>query len=292
MIRRTLMAIGVATAAFGCSIDEPRPARGEVALTPLEPATLVSVAPSDLMTSIAATPLMIYLDYGPGGLVETSVLEAVADAVELRTYPELEPVEHQVNLEPSDPLSLQTQENTAGRAAIEVVPAQSLANRWYVLCISALPSLVRANVRTGNTQAAHLGAVVARFNPGSAPVLQSLALCPNGAATVSFSENVVATPGLTTALVLKRTGAGNCAMLPPIGDAPASIGFTCATDVSSSLVSLTAAQGISGSSDIPLGHLDGQAVSNSALVSFGTATYSVDLGTAPMAGGGCRVWRP
>lgn len=203
---------------------------------PLSP-VMVSFAPGDLTSSTGATPIKVFVEKG-GQAVDAETLDRLADQIDLRTYPELEPVDAEVTVVESarpgrpaarggddkgddkDAASEPVRDNP-GRAALVVRPSRPLAERWYVVSIAAMPEGARPVAWTGVTET-HLGAFAARFHPGSQPVLRDVRLCAKAqgrAARVvaTFSEGLRVDAARAAGLVRVRDGATGeaCALVPP-----------------------------------------------------------------------------
>ena len=78
-------------------------------------------------------------------------------------------------------------------AYVEVTPSTTLADRWYAMVLSALPSGVSLP-RLASHETLPDGTIGARFSPGSHPTLTSVRVCEKGSGQTvviaDFSERV------------------------------------------------------------------------------------------------------
>lgn len=226
-------ATGPAAPAQAARAPEAAHAHGAGDTAPLVPVRL-SFAPGDLSSDVGATPLTVFAEKA-GQAVDDEVLEKLAAELELRTYPEMEPVEVEIDIVssvPEDHLSpregrkgrfapSEAPRDHAGRASLVVRPLRPLSSRWYVLSLATLPAGAEAVAWTGATDTL-LGAFAARFHPGSQPVLREVRLCEKqqGAAArvvATFSEGMRIDPADAAKLARAAEGQSGeaCTVVTP-----------------------------------------------------------------------------
>lgn len=242
----------------------------------LSPVTL-SFAPGDMSSSAAGGPITLFVDAGSRA-ADADLLEKVAEQLELRTYPELEPVDFEVRIVPAAPASrpvrsggdkrsnaVEPLRDNPGRASIVLLPRRPLESRWHVVSLAQLPAGTRP-VAWNGVEAPALGAFAARFHPGSAPVLREVRLCEKqgGRAArlvASFSEGLRIEPSraekLTRALETK-SGEACQVVAPAVADVPQSmIEIDCPASVlQSGRVELSLSAGLVSMSGAPLSSIE------------------------------------
>jgi hypothetical protein len=195
----------------------PAPAPQALDTAPAQAPVTLAFAPGDLTSSTFDTPITLFAE-GGGQPVDEALLQEIASQIDLRTYPELTPVDVDVHVVPSarpvrpvrsgnDKSSVASEppEGDSVRARIVLTPRRPLADRWHVVSLAALPRGTRPVAWTGVVDAA-LGAFAARFHPGSAPVVRDVRLCEKQDGRVArviatFSEGLRLDPARVEQLV-------------------------------------------------------------------------------------------
>src|SRR5262245_47231452 len=116
---------------------------------------MLSFAPGDLTIATFNGPITLFADNGGQG-VDEALLEKIAVQIELRTYPELAPVDVDVRVVPSarptrpvrsgddkKAVGSELLRESPGRASIIVRPLRPLASEWHVVSLAALPEGTR-----------------------------------------------------------------------------------------------------------------------------------------------------
>ena len=254
------------------------------AVVPAE-APRVSIGPVDVLTNTGATPLTILVD-GRGRSVPLAnapgALDAVAAAIQLRTYPELSPVAATMAIGPPT-------DGTAPRSIV-VTPAAVLQPRWYVLSVTTLPDGVvpLSDLRLYGTS---LGAVASRFNTASAPVLRKLQISEKNLVLVHFSEGVNV-DGAGSYISIRDT-AGICPFTP-VGDSRQLVekaAFQCSSVWNDARVHFELRPGLQSATGTALGILHTAAGSSSAVVGAGELAIDIDVSSL-IAESGVRTWVP
>ena len=203
----------------------------------------------------------------------------VAANVSLRLYPEqtLVPVVTKLVTTTLDgvPTTSSTDPSQPVNKVLQVTPQTSLADRWFALVVSSLPPGFTPGGQVPGV--ARLGAVAARFRPGSAPVVRQVRLAQSGNVEVVLSEGVVVTNAQASQLTVSAPGGGACTMTPPTIARPVtSVGFNCpASAWASARVHIQLGSGLLSPSGVPLGIFDVGACSQGTVVS--TTGYATDL---------------
>jgi hypothetical protein len=266
----SMMGIVLGAAACQSTPEEPVtgpaiPAQAQEAVddTPALSPTMLSFAPGDLSSSTSSTPITLFVDSGAQG-ADADLLEKLVEQIELRTYPELEPVDFDVRVmpaaRPSRPVrsgdgktsaATEPLRDNPGRASIVLLPRRPLASRWHVVSLAALPAGTRP-VAWNGVEAPALGAFAARFHPGSAPVLREVRLCEkqDGRAArviAAFSEGLRVEPSRAAKLArAQEPGSGEaCTVVTPV-----------AADVPQSMLEIDCPASVLKSRNVDLG-LDG-----------------------------------
>jgi len=150
---------------------------------------VLQLEPMDMMTAVGDSPLHVLVSKLDAADA-SRVLERVASAVKLRTWPELAEVATNASK------SVETSSSTtqAGYGHVYLQPAAPLTDRWYALVLESVPAGVElpAFASVHQTEA---GKHVARFRVGSQPVVTGVRLYDKEGqkqvAYVDFSERVV-----------------------------------------------------------------------------------------------------
>jgi hypothetical protein len=149
----------------------------------------LQLEPMDMMTAVGNSPLHVLVSK-LGTADASDVLERVAAAVQLRTWPELDEVPTTTSQSVEGPGA----GDQAGYGHVYLQPSTPLTDRWYALVLESVPSGVDlpafASVHTTDS-----GKHVARFRVGSEPVVTGLRVYAKEAQKqvvyVDFSERVV-----------------------------------------------------------------------------------------------------
>jgi hypothetical protein len=266
---------------------------------PARPFPTLWLQPGDLVTSTGQTPIRAWLD-NQGAPVEPSVLTTVASVLELREYPSLKIVP--VSLTTYNPPVLTTPADMPGkgstttaprareeRAYVEVQPKSPLADSWYVLSLSSIPSGVRP--APWSAQSPPAGAYAVRFHTASQPVLSRVLLCKKAQgvhrAIFEFSENVVAsTPNVGAVARVDQPASGKTCTYANAGPVAASsmrwIDESCENFSESDPWRINLSAGLASPSGVPVGTFAG----------VRTVQQSVRIASLQDADNGCKVWRP
>jgi len=177
--------------------------------SPDRPRPALQLEPMDMMTAVGDSPLHVLVSKLDAADA-SRVLERVASAVKLRTWPELDEVPTTASR------SVETSASTtqAGYGHVYLQPAAPLTDRWYALVIESLPAGVELPT-FANIHKTDSGQHISRFRVGSQPVVTGVRLYEKEGqkqvAYVDFSERVVG-----DALGVVVTGpAGKCQGAPP-----------------------------------------------------------------------------
>lgn len=167
---------------------EPVPA-GEERWLPLggRPGAQLELQPADLTTSFGETPLTVTV-FNHGSPVGKKALDAIAQSVKLKRWPELTDVPLQVtNI--ADASGVQQADQFAH---ITFASQEPLTDRWYALLVDRLPPGIQWPEFT-NLYDLPAGGKATRFRIGSEPVVASVRVYSKGigdVAYVDFSERV------------------------------------------------------------------------------------------------------
>jgi hypothetical protein len=213
------------------------------------------MTPGDLTSDTATTPLTI--DFLSDAMPDDAV-QAVASAVQLRSYPSLTPLPFaiQVITQPAGPYSYSKQ--------IAVVPSSPIGNHWAVLSISALPTVAdlpqgfRPEYEFPDSEP-NLGIMVAHFTPAAVPILRYAAVSQTGWVTLNLSERV--DPSSAATGVQATVGGTPCTTDASSGG----VGFNCPASVYTSGFHL-AMHGLRAVGGAPIGVLRLGACSEATLV--------------------------
>jgi hypothetical protein len=145
------------------------------ASTPLRPAPMIQIQPSDLTTSIDKSPLRIGVD-NLGTPVGPAILQAVAREARLYEWPEMNEVQFSVTTHDVTQTHAPSGYKSGEFAYVEITPASALADRWYAITLSSLPSGVTLP-RYAQHETLPGGAIGARFSPGSHPTVSAIRVC-------------------------------------------------------------------------------------------------------------------
>lgn len=299
MLRRVLV---VASLAFcACNRGSELPASdsgGQDAGFPVTDSRprLIST-PDDLTSDVGAAPLIFNVER----YISAADLQAVAAAVSLRTYPELQPVLatttfHLAETPSTGPvLKDAAWQQVDSNSYVTVLPSSALdPAQWYVMTVDTLPTTV---MPPGFGPIAKEGPRYgARFRLGSAPVVREIDALQDGRVVVGFSEGVtVDETTVATMLKVMNPDSSACSYLPNESTTPppnfGGVFYQCDKTVLSSkslFVSLT--PGLAAPSKAPLSWIDGSASTSATLASTSGQflVTSFPLG----CGGGCIEWRP
>ncbi len=234
------------------------------------------VEPGELLSDISFTPLSVTTR---DGVASIALLQAIASATSLRTYPELQVVPMTTSIAPPK---------------VHVEPSTPLdPTRWYILAVDPTPAGVRPP-QVGVTLDGHT-TYASRFFVGSSPVIRRVEAMDTGIVDIKFSEGVSIDPNtLASFLSLRNADASACTYVPDgLPSAPpyrTSVRFACATAAATTPLTLTLTPGLQGGSGLPLGWLDGTAKTQGTLI-ITSGTFKLTANMEP-CGKGCTAWRP
>jgi len=148
-------------------------------------AEIIQVQPFDMTTAFGSTPMQL-LVYNSGSPAGDALLDEIARAISLTTWPEQDVI-----------ATTSTITDTSGKsgedqyAHVHVSPSMQLEDRWYALRVADLPKGVRWS-NTPNLLALPGGAYAARFRTGSGPVVAGARVNAKGSSNVylDFSEKI------------------------------------------------------------------------------------------------------
>lgn len=268
---------------------------------PTRPPPALWLQPTDLMTSTGETPIRILLD-NSGAPVDSALLDTVAAAAELRTYPGLAPVS--VTSKTFNPAPITTPADTPTKggapsaptgsgtnqpAYVELTPTAALKDSWYVLSLKSIPAGVRTAPWSAPTPP--VGAYAVRFHTGSHPVLSRVLLCRKAPgvhrAVFEFSENVQATSvAVDLAARVEQPGAGKACAYANSGPLAASsmrwLDANCTGFAEAAPWRISLAPGLTAPGGEPVRTFNGDV----------TLQQDVDWATLVDGDNGCKVWRP
>jgi hypothetical protein len=172
------------------------------------PTPALQLEPMDMMTAVGDSPLHVLVSKLDAADA-SSVLERVASAVKLRTWPELE----EVPTSSSKSVETSTSTMEAGYGHVYLQPTAPLTDRWYALVLDFVPPGVELPT-FASVHKTEAGQHISRFRVGSQPVVTGVRLYQKEGdvqvAYVDFSERI-----LGDALGVVVTGpAGKCQGAP------------------------------------------------------------------------------
>jgi hypothetical protein len=236
---------------------------------------------ADLGTDIAETIPRVAIE-NAGNPLDRAVLDGLALATNLVTWPENVTVSAAADVQ-NIPAGVAEKANY--RAFIYLRSQVPLTDRWYALRVSMLPSgLHWANQQSNLAQAD--GSLLARFRPGSDPVMTDIQMCAvaaNQAIRVTFSERMTATTPLDSSVHVSSGDASvDCAAdsNPIPTDGAFSVSWKCAALDPSAQTRIHPEKTFKSLS----GKL-GRDPNNTEL------DYSFMLNALPTDASGCRVYR-
>lgn len=269
--------------AGGFPVDDSRP--------------LLFSTPDDLTSDVGITPLTFNVE----GNITAPDLQAIANAVSLRTYPELQPVLatttiHLAELAPTGPqLKDGATQATDPNSYVTVIPKAALnQNQWYVMTVDTLPTTVKPP-GTGplKKEASKYGA---RFRLGSAPIIRQIDAIQDGGVVVRFSEGVaVDEKAVGNMLKVMNPDSTACSYVPNGSTTPPpnflGVTYKCdKTAFSSKSLSVSLSLGLAAPSKAPLTWIDGNASTSATLANtsgqFSATSFPLNCGA------GCVGWRP
>jgi hypothetical protein len=157
---------------------------------PDRPKPTIQLEPMDMMTAIGSSPLHVLVSRLGTAADAGDVLERVAAAVALRTWPEFEEVPTTV----SKSIEASGSNEHAGYGHVHLQPTTPLTDRWYALVLESVPSGVELPA-FASVHETDSGKHVARFRVGSQPVVTGLRVYEKEGQKhvvyVDFSERVV-----------------------------------------------------------------------------------------------------
>jgi hypothetical protein len=149
----------------------------------------IQLEPMDMMTAVGDSPLHVLVSKLRADDAN-DILDRVAEAVSLRTWPELE----EVRTASSSSVENSGSSEQAGYGHVYLQPATSLADRWYALVLDAVPGGVDVPAFAG-VHVTDTGKYVSRFRVGSQPVVTGVRLYEKEGRKqvvyVDFSERVL-----------------------------------------------------------------------------------------------------
>jgi len=155
----------------------------------------VWLEPGDLMTAVSDVDAKAVVTSETP--LEATLVQAIESRLSLLTYPDLKPV------------AFKTQSRIAPektRAEIRLRPAAKLGNSWYAIRLTSLPAGVAKASERAEQIAVAGGAVIARFHPGSFPVIRRVERCGVDGVpwlVVHFSERLHSTSSADVLSALK-----------------------------------------------------------------------------------------
>lgn len=279
----------------------PPPSAGDGSFPLGDSRPTLSSTPDDLTSDVGAAPLT----FNVNGNISASDLQAVADGVSLRTYPELQPVSvttttHLAETAPTGPMpktdaAAPPVDVNAYSSYVVVLPTSALTqDQWYVVTVDTLPAAVKPpGLGPLKKESPRYGA---RFRLGSAPVIRQIDAIQDGTLIVRFSE-AVAVDEKTVANLLKvaNPDSSECSYVPNGSTTPppnfGGVSYKCAKAAySAKSVTVTLSPGLAAPSQAPLAWVDASASTSAALTSTSGqfSATSFPLG----CGAGCVTWRP
>jgi hypothetical protein len=159
--------------------------------------------PNDNSTMVATSPLGLGIE-GPATEVPTDLVASVAAAVSIVTYPELTPVDTHAEV-----AQARAQEGAPARATVTLEPTSPLTDRWYAVRLPTMGSNLHMAAFQPHRRMPD-GSVVARFRPGSEPVISGVRICGPRSGSyrvlVDTSEQIAATDRLVDSIRLLQGG--------------------------------------------------------------------------------------
>jgi hypothetical protein len=259
----------------GCSKSAPS---NEPASTPPVPPIVgnpVWFAPDDLMTDVASTPLSVNFGSPPAD----DVVDTIRAGIAVRTYPGRQAIAFSTTIR----TALSAGKGYPPSKYIDIVPQASVSNQWIVLSIATLPVGFRSGSAVPNNEP-DLGAVVARVNGGSAPIVRLARLGGTGTGgdvtrfELVLSERIaLSTATLGSYLRVSSTDGTPCRFLTvPNLTGYSTIDFDCpGIRDSSQQAHLEMHAGLQGLSGVPLGVL--RIPCDRSVSPAGPAEYNADL---------------
>lgn len=180
--------------------------KGTTATPPPADANRVWFAPDDVMTAVDSSPIFLSFQNSPSD----SDLELIRSRVEVRTYPARSavPFRASVRTSPTSPSGETTSKY------VDVSVEAPGPGSWLVASVATLPDGYRSGSAVDNNEP-DLGAVVARINRGSAPVIRLVRYTEKGRVSLLLSEGVVVDPAtIGTAARVSGTDGTECKFVP------------------------------------------------------------------------------
>ena len=186
------LALTAAFASFGCvnapdekpalEGDAPSATNAPAATTATAPASVsLWIEPGDGATHTGDTALRLGVR-GVDRARGAAALRAIANGIRLETWPERAPVAATVTLDDA-----RGEVDPAGEASATVVPAQPLADRWYVLS-AASDGVALRGVEGAPLTALGGGSLGARFRVGSEPRATAVRVCDEAGVTRAWLD--------------------------------------------------------------------------------------------------------
>ena len=221
----------------------------------------VTLSPVDGTTATDGMAIALTLT-DPGSVLDPATVERMRSAVVLATWPEKTNVAATVT-------TMVVGGSTD--ALLRVTPTSALADRWYVLALTDLPSgVVPATLLPD-------GSVAVRFRPASQPRVRTVEICekevPGAKLVLTFSEPVTYPPVVSDLVSLSIDGAASPC---DVYDAPVGgLYLSCAQLTGTSHAAISVGTGIQGVTG----------------VAMQPAAFNVDVATLA-SNGGCRKFVP
>lgn len=236
-------------------------------------APILSLSPSDTRTAVGRdAPILATFDRR---VDDMDLLNAVASALELRSYPDLAriPTEAVISVVPS---------SGGVGSQVRLVPKSELPSSWYVLSLASIPAGVQ--VAPWSAPSPPAGVYASRFHTDSSPVVSQLRFCDKEGGVlvivVDFSEPVQ-TADFGTLIELEQDGK-TCTPLPvnvPFADSDEKV---CTGISKAAPLHFELREGLASESHVPVRTMAG------AL----TMAETFELAKLPAVETGCVGWRP
>jgi hypothetical protein len=194
-------------------------------------------SPDDGSTAQSTGAVDLVLSSGAVSIVTQTLLSDVAGRVVFQTWPEGDAVPFGTTLGDGP---------AAGQMRVTVTPQAALDDRWYLVKLGSVPSMVLPEARLED------GSAGTRFRPGSHPRVASIQICRNDASSgkllVTFSE-AVTFAGPTEGIV-SLSIAGSPSTCMQYGSQGDTLLFTCGLLAGAETATIAVGAGVSGATGV------------------------------------------